>query len=236
MRSLRPKTGPFLERPYYTDTEIETTCINELAKVNLMPIHPKPIRIDRFIEKRFGVTPDYADLGKGILGLTKFGSNGVREVIVARALEDEGTKPAERRIRSTLAHEAGHGILHAHLFVLGYASQPLFGDYSNPAEPKVLCREIPGEGGVVRSGYDGKWWEFQANRMIGGLLMPKPLVATALEAFLIPHGTLGIRRLDPERRDESVGALADTFDVNPAVAKIRVNKLYPDEDGHQLTF
>ena len=157
MRSLRPKTGLFLETAHTTtDTEIETTCINELAKVNLMPIHPKPIRIDRFIEKRFGVTPDYADLGKGILGLTKFGSNGVCEVIVAQALEDEGTKPAERRIRSTLAHEAGHGILHAHLFVLGYASQPLFGDYSNPAEPKVLCREIPGEGGVVRSGYDGK--------------------------------------------------------------------------------
>jgi hypothetical protein len=24
----------------------------------------------------------------------------------------------ERRVRSTLAHEAGHGLLHAHLFVL----------------------------------------------------------------------------------------------------------------------
>jgi len=62
---------------------------------------------------------------------------------VAKHLEDEGTLAAERRIRSTLAHEAGHGLLHAHLFVLGKATQPLFGDSFRPNAPKVLCRDVP---------------------------------------------------------------------------------------------
>src|SRR5437660_1022719 len=143
MKTFRSKKGPFAKQPYYTDAEIETTCLDELRKVGLLPAQPEPTRIDRFIEKRFGVTPSYEDLGEGILGFTKFGPKGVQEVIVARALEDEGTKPAERRIRSTLAHEAGHGLLHAHLFVLERQTEPLFGDFSDPSAPTVLCRDIP---------------------------------------------------------------------------------------------
>src|SRR6266480_1646754 len=128
MRSYRPKSGPFQERPYYETQEIERICEDALREVDLLPSSPSPIRIDRFIEKHFGVTPVYEDLEKGVLGFTEFGPNAVQSVVVARTLDEEGTKPAERRIRATLAHEAGHGLLHAHLFVLGNQSKPLFGD------------------------------------------------------------------------------------------------------------
>ena len=143
MKNFRPKSGPFQERPYYESHEIERICEDALRQVDLLPSSPSPIRIDRFIEKRFTVTPIYEDLDKGVLGFTEFGPKGVQSVVVARALDEEGTKPAERRIRTTLAHEAGHGLLHAHLFVLGKQSKPLFGDFTKSNAPKVLCRDIP---------------------------------------------------------------------------------------------
>src|SRR5689334_7515771 len=110
MKHFRTSRGPFAERPYYTDNEIETICTDELRAVKLLPDRPEAVRIERFIEKRFRVTPEYQDLGEGILGMTQFSSKGVKAVIVARTLEDEGTESAERRIRSTFAHEGGHGL------------------------------------------------------------------------------------------------------------------------------
>jgi hypothetical protein len=235
MRTFRPKKGPFTEAPFFEKGQIEDICLEELAKVDLLPTKPEPIRIDRFIEKRFSVVHSYEDLGDGVLGLTKFGSRGVQDVIVARQLEDEGTLAAQRRIRSTLAHEAGHGLLHAHLFVLGQPrTQHLFGDYSDPTAPKVLCRDIPVEG-ESRPRYNGEWWEFQANRAIGGLLIPKPLMEKAIASFLINRGSLGAKYLDSARRTEAIKTLSKTFDVNPAVARIRLEESYPQEDERQLT-
>jgi len=235
MKTFRAKSGPFAEQPYYKDDEIESICLNELRSVALLPATPERIRIDRFIEKRFSVTPQYEDLTDGVLGLTTFGAKGVQEIVVARALDDEGSKPAERRIRSTLAHEAGHGLLHAHLFALGQATRPLFGDFSDPNAPKVLCRDIPDKRHAAKRAYDGRWWEFQANRVIGALLLPRPLVEQALEPFCIARGSLGARALDPGRRLEAAESLARDFDVNLVVARIRVEGMHPIDDEKQLS-
>jgi len=112
--------------------------------------------------------------------------------------------------------------------------QPLFGDHSDPKAPKVLCRDVPTEGESPRP-YDGQWWEFQANRAIGGLLMPKPLVELALAPFLIARGTLGGKSLDGTRRADAVDELARTFEVNPVVARIRLEESYPQVNERQLT-
>lgn len=231
MKTLRATRGPFAERPFYRDEEIESICTDELQAVKLLPDTPGAVRIDRFIEKRFKVVPDYRDLGQGILGLTEFGAKGVRAMILARALEDEGTEVAERRIRSTLAHEGGHGLLHAHLFALG-AQPPLFADVSDPEKPKVLCR---GEGGAHKAAtYSGEWWEFQANRAMGALLMPKRLVEVAAQRFLVVTGSLGLRSFDRSRIEEAARVLAGVFAVNPAVARIRLSTLYPQTSSSQL--
>jgi hypothetical protein len=235
MKTFRSKKGPFTEQPYYTDTEIEAICQDELQKVGLLPASPEPVRIDRFIEKRFGVTHSYDDLGEDVLGLTVFGSKGVQAVIVSRVLEEEGTIPAERRVRSTLAHEAGHGLLHAHLFVLEQRSKPLFGDHSDPAKPKVLCRDIPVEKSGSPYKYRGEWWEFHANRAIGSLLLPRTVVDVALSPFLVNAGTFGARSLDFSIKDAAVAELARIFNVNPVVARIRIDGLYPQANARQLT-
>jgi hypothetical protein len=234
MKTFRSKSRGFPERPYFTDEEIESICLNELRTVKLFPSSPAPIRIDRFIEKRFSVSHQYEDLADGVLGLTVFGKNGVEAVIVARALDEEGTKVSERRIRSTLAHEAGHGLLHSHLFVLQQSSQRLFGDFSDPVRPKVLCRDVVVSDRKPKSGYDGRWWEFQANCVMSSLLLPRPLVEQVLDPFCVVQGTMGGKALDSARRSEAAKCLSDVFDTNPIVARLRIDWLYPAADAKQL--
>lgn len=234
MKTFKTRSGPFPKRPYFREQEIEDICSDELQSVKLYPLTLSPIRIDRFIEKRFGVSAIYEDLGQEVLGLTIFGPKGVQAILVARFLDEEGTEPAERRIRTTLAHEAGHGLLHEHLFRSVPKDASLFGDFSDPDNPKVLCRDIPYASLVQRKGYDGRWWEYQANRAIGGLLMPKPLVRLALEALLEPSGSLGSRVLGSARREEGVKLLSETFDVNPVVARIRLEEVFPATANKQL--
>jgi hypothetical protein len=236
MKTFRAKAGPFTEQPFYETKEIETICMQELRKLNLYPADPSPIRIDRFIEKRFGVQPTYDDLPKGVLGFTRFGAKGVEQIVVAKALDDEGTKPAERRLRTTLAHEGGHGLLHAHLFVFGAKLDSLFGDGLASDSPKILCRDgaMSGvEGAKGKPPY--RWWEFQANQAMGALLLPKTLVQKALVPMLVPQGKLGVPGLPTDQRGPATRLLADIFDVNPVVGRIRLDGLYPQAADGQLT-
>ena len=229
MKTYRSSRGPFQERPYFSDNEIENLCLEELQKTNLLPTNPEPIRIERFIEKRFKVTPIYEDLPDGVLGFTRFTSSGVESITVSRSLAEEERKVSERRINTTLAHEAGHGLLHAHLFALGSQPERLFGDDFDPKVPKILCRDGKGS-------YDGRWWEFQANKAIGALLLPKSLVEEALaRAVLIPAGTFGLPQLNAKDRGKAIELLAKTFNVNPAVAKIRLQQMFPESQSAQLT-
>lgn len=237
MKTYRASAGPFTERPYFEPAEIEEICREALASVGLNPAEPSPIRIDRFIEKRFGIHPVYENLPDGLLGYTEFGPNGVQKIVIARVLDEEGNRTAERRISTTLAHEGGHGLLHAHLFALGVDVGSLFGEGMDVRGPKIMCRGegLPAHGGSSPRKYDGRWWEFQANRAIGGLLLPRSLVELCLASLVEEKGSFKRRVLDASRREEAVRVLTDVFDVNPAVAKIRLDEVYPTADGAQLT-
>lgn len=232
MKTIRTRRGRSLERPYFKLREIEEICTDELRKAELYPVVPQPVRIDRFIEKRFGISHRYEVLPDGVLGFTRFGTKGVEEIVVARTLDEEGTKVAERRLRSTLAHEAGHGLLHAYLFALGEKPRSLFDDHDHT--PRILCREVV-EGAKQGASYKGHWSEFQANRAIGGLLMPRPLVEQVLQDFCVEAGRLGQRALVPEKRDLAIRELSTVFDVNPIVARIRLDEIFlPKNDGQLL--
>lgn len=237
MRIYRAMSGPFSERPYYSVEEVEQICTDELLKVGLFPQGPEPIRIDRFIEKKFKVDPIYEDLPEGVLGCTKFGQKGVEEIIVSKSLAEENSKVSERRINTTLAHEVGHGLLHAHLFALGELPKSLFGDSLDPIEPKILCRKdtIEGIQDRKRINYGGQWWEYQANLAIGGLLLPRQLVMIILEPFLVEKGRLGRKILDSMRKEEATRELIEAFDVNSIVARIRIDTIFPPDQDFQLT-
>ena len=223
------RSGPSSKQPYFTPTQIDHICCDELRKEGLFPSSPEPIRIDRFIEKRFKVSPQYEDLPDGVLGFTRFGKNGVKAVVISAALDAERGKVAERRVRTTLAHEAGHGLLHAHLFALEEIPLHLFDKDSHTGD-QILCRDVQDDEKKTR-GFDGRWWEFQANRAMGGLLCPRELVQEAMKPFLLPAGMLGVAVLDEKKRDASARTLADIFDVNPVVARIRISEMFPAETG-----
>jgi hypothetical protein len=227
------RSGPSSKQPYFTPSQIDQICCDELRNEGLFPATPEAIRIDRFIEKRFRVSPQYEELPAGVLGFTRFGKNGVKAVVISAALDAEGGKVAERRVRTTMAHEAGHGLLHAHLFALAEIPLHLF-DKDSHSGDQILCRDV--QGSEQKAGrYDGRWWEYQANRAMGSLLCPRPLVLEAMKPFLVSAGLLGVEVLDENRREESVRVLADIFDVNPVVARIRVSELFPVQTG-QMRF
>jgi hypothetical protein len=235
MRTYRSNSGPFPEQPFYKPADFEAICVEALTSVELFPASPSPVRIDRFIEKRFKVQPTYAPLPAGILGFTRFGANGVEEIMISQALDDEGTASAERRLRTTLAHEGGHGLLHAHLFALGNRPDSLFkGELASDA-PKIMCRDDVQTGAKISKKPPYRWWEYQANQAMGALLLPQSLVEKALEGTLEIRGLLGHRVLPAQNRESSIRLISDTFDVNPIVARYRLEALFPASAEQQLT-
>lgn len=231
MRTFRASAGPFSERPYYSSDEVDKICLEALRLTDLFPTEPGPIRIERFIEKRFKISPEYRDLGQGVLGMATFGRNGVQSIAIAQSLDDESSKTSERRIRTTLAHEGGHGLLHAHLFAFS-EEKLLFGEYT-PSGPAVLCRDMTGTS--KNSNYSGQWWEFQANMAMGSLLMPRSLVMKAVDKFLVQRGQLGVRDLPSENRSEAVADMSEVFDVNPIVVAIRLKEIFPENSAEQMS-
>lgn len=234
MRTYRTNSGPLREAVFFEPGEIENICADELRNLALCPTQPEPIRIERFIEKRFRVTPEYVDLPEGVLGCTAFGPKGVEGVSISRSLVETGTRSAERLTNSTLAHEAGHGLLHAHLFAFEQSRLTLmFGEDVDPHAPRILCRDPKPES--ARRGYDGRWWEFHANQAIGALLLPRPLALEAIRELLTPPSAFGRRDLPAAHREKAVEHLAEVFAVNPAAARVRVEDLFPQGEARQLT-
>ena len=195
-----------------------------------MPVNPEPIRIERFLEKYFEVRVLYEDIAPGVMGCTAFSKTGrVTGFIISPDVEAGGQKHDERRARSTLAHEGGHGLLHPRLFMERTHGDDLFGKQPDQVSKRILCRSSDIKPACRR--YDGRWWEWQANRAIAGLLLPKRLVQAAVEPFIDGAGLFHLRLV--KRRDEAIDSVAETFDVNPIVARIRLEEMYPT--GSQLT-
>jgi L-rhamnose mutarotase len=224
--SRPPETG----RPFFRSKEVDRMAVECLRAAGLLPASPSPVRIERFVEKHFGLgAVTYDDLAPTVLGCTVFEGGEVREILVSRRLCDDPSKVAERRLFSTLAHEAGHGIMHASLFA--NPPEPSLFDGSRDVETdRMLCRDEA----IASSRHRSRWWEVQANMMIGSLLLPAPLVHAAMAPFM-EESVLGVRELAAAKRHAVSLALAELFDVNPIVAQIRLDGLYPAADAGQLT-
>jgi hypothetical protein len=222
MRKVPTPSGRFAFQLYFDDMgEIDEICLEALKKQSLLASTPTPVRIERFVEKQFRTALRYEDLGPDNLCCTIFNSSGaVEAILVSRSLEEQNTTPARRRVRSTVAHEAGHGLLHGSLFI---------GDNFPDREKnqrRILCRseDILVE---TQSSYRGRWWEFQANQAIGSLLLPRPLMNAFLDQSGIKLDSSGRCSLTPSQRESLAKKAAVTFDVNPIVVRIRLDSLFP---------
>jgi hypothetical protein len=77
----------------------------------------------------------------------------------------------------------------------------------------------------AKATYSGRWWEWQANRAIGGLLLPTKLVTTAISGMLNREKIVYV--LPDDKRNDAEAFTAETFDVNPAVVRIRLQEMFP---------
>lgn len=228
MKVVRTPGRGLGQRLLFEESEFDAIGLDALRKTKLLPSTPAPIRIDRLIENLFGVTIEYVDLGEGVLGATSFRPNGaVDGVAVALALDRDA---ATHLFRSTLAHEAGHGLLHPMLFMQD-ADQGTFSvDNADKAKQRILCRArdiVPGQ----RRGYDGRWWEYQANRMIGSLLLPRSLVLAATTEFADRRPLSGILYLSEEGRMRATEQVAKLFEVSQACMSIQLEEMFPQTNG-----
>jgi hypothetical protein len=232
VRKVQTPSGPFAFRLYFEDLgEIDKICLEALTSQSLLPSDPAPIRIERFVEKQFKAPLRYEDLGPEHLGCTIFNSSGaVEAILVSRLLEEQNTIPARRRVRSTIAHEAGHGLLHGSLFIEGNSA---LNDALGEKQRLILCRSEDILVDAQRS-YAGRWWEFQANQAIGSLLLPSLLMNAFLNQSGIKPSSLGSSVLTPAQREALVKKAAVIFDVNPIVVRIRLDSIFSQKKAEQI--
>jgi len=226
MRKVPTPLGPFPFQLYFEDLgEIDAICLDALKAQSLLPSWPAPIRIERFVEKQFKTALRYEDLGPENLGCTIFNSSGaVEAILVSRSLEEQNTTPARRRVRSTVAHEAGHGLLHGPLFAEVNFPSPQEGPVGKN-QRLILCRSEDILVDAQRPNR-GRWWEFQANQAIGSLLLPRVLVTAFLDESGVRADSSAIRLLTVVQRQALERNGASTFDVNPIVFRIRLESLF----------
>jgi len=145
-----------------------------------------------------------------VLGATQFGRDGSVEVRVNGILSvrAEGDGGAETLLRSTLAHEAAHVLLHRSLFLR--ESETIFAGHTVRTE---LCRAISDTAG----GYSGDWWEWQANRGMQALLMPSGAMHRRARRWRAAHGAREVGELS--------SALAADFRVSARAARLRLARL-----------
>ena len=232
MNRFRARCGPFEDQLRFSRREIESMCIEALRAAGLLPSSPEPIRIERFVEKHFACRVRYEDLGEGVMGCTVFRDTGAIEVVIISDRLDDGRDVSDRRVKSTLAHEAGHCLMHASLFIKT-SEQPRLGLNGENREnldlsDAVFCAEIAISDRLDKKrDYDRRWWEWQANRAIGEFLLPANLVREASVPFVEFARVTKSASLPARRRVEAERELVKIFQVNPIVARIRLQELFP---------
>ncbi len=118
------------------------------------------------------------------------------------------------RLRTTLAHEYGHLLLHAWLY------EHFRGQVRNPAPLRCYSRTV--EGNVDRL---MDWMEWQAGYICGALLMPKRRMDLLVGAFGKENGCAGPLLRDNIAGRRLIERVTDLFDVSRDAARVRLLKL-----------
>lgn len=225
---------PFIRKIFIPEPRIERNCGDALRSVGLMPDEPAPIRIDRFAEKHFNIEIEYDDLssfGPGVMGACRFKRAGtVSRILVDATLAGQDTKLAEKVVRSTIAHESGHGLLHGELFAEKFRAEAEIkaAGFVEPSRRDGLlpdgfaCRGLDAPN---KSGTRFDWWEVQANMAMAALLLPINLVSQHLDLVMKPLRTYGGALIVPTLK-EACGMVADCFDVSVTMARYRIECEY----------
>ncbi|MDE2126276.1 MAG: ImmA/IrrE family metallo-endopeptidase [Armatimonadetes bacterium] len=215
--------------PFIEADIIERTMDDHLRRASLLPTAHKPaVDVEVLLESFLKVKLDqHADLPTDVLGVTHFTPGKAPRVEINRDLTssaDSESSPSwvRGRLRSTMAHEGAHVILHRQDAESRAAQFSLFGDEDDELRQQgdvCLKRDF----GVIRPQLNRR--EYQANVGMAAILMPKSIFVEVAESFM-PNANLKCPRPQDLVFSESVIAkLAQRFQVSKQAAGIRVKTL-----------
>lgn len=218
-------------RLWFADlAEIDAIAEDELAKATLTPTAESPmVDIEVFVERHLKATLDqYAVLEPDVLGLTRFVSDSPPEIEISRDLTgsalDSEVPEAGRlgRWRATVAHEAGHVLLHQQLFDASVQQSVMFVHEEQPSPRLLRCLKRN-----VSYGYGGNdWREIQANRAMGALLMPRTFFSQIARQQLISvSGDAASAEAGSSRATSLTRQMANRCGVSKQAASIRLQTL-----------
>jgi hypothetical protein len=240
MKYVNLPSGPFRKWVFFKSEEIEQAAAGDLASLKLMPPTPREVDVDSLCQLLYQFSPRYTRTGDGILGCIHFNTRAPAGIDLNEALGELDSATNEHRRRSTLAHEIGHGQLHAGLFTeLMQAKKAGHGteQVRDPAAAgdAFLCREQDVRDGES-AGFSGpSTWhrmaEWQANRYMAAVLAPARLVRLAVTELLDNPPEYVRIELDPMHRDELAPQVAKTFNISRQLAAIRLDELFPVSRG-----
>lgn len=174
MKEYRSATGE--RRLWFEEDEIEWMMEDELRKAGLVPTLADPVvDLESLLEIHLGVKLDiHAVLDDEVLGVTDFVGGkkplvSINKALTSRAETEEAPSGILGRWRATMAHEAGHVILHRGLVEVPFEQGSLFGETTKESGSS-LFRCLKRDVSFRRGNYD--WKEVQANRGMAALLMP----------------------------------------------------------------
>lgn len=180
-----------------------------------MPTEPSPINIELFVERQFGFSYSFGRLNPGTSGVIAFSPIGPKSIVVNKKLDRPRSVIANRRCRETLAHECGHGLLHAYYF----AELWKMANVCRKLGPDHLYRfEDERKNFVVFN--KAKRLEWQANRAMGALLIPRTLFEMTLRRSDFKNARLD--QLSDFEERTLISHISLRFDVNRTTAYRRV--------------
>ena len=184
----------------------------------------KGIDIEAILERVYKVIPDYVELDESILGKTIFYHDRIPEIHINRSLSDaaESGVAARHRFRSTLAHECAHIALHRQLNFKDSTTLSLF--LEMPAATPVLCRRQSRT--TLSHSNQKEWWEYQANRGMASLLLPKELLKENINNIVSSCEFVTIiDALAACEVEKTIKRVMRIFDVSMPLAMFRLQEL-----------
>lgn len=226
MKSWNDSRSPWGVQLRFEDREFEAMMDEMRYRTASDGFTPgKGVDVELVMIKAIGVEADYTELPPGVLGRSLFDSDGGVRIEVSRTLSDEAevSAVARRRLRTTLAHECGHVACHRSLFIRDTESLSLFeGSPTNTiADRRILCRS---EG--IGTVYRGEWWEFQANRCMAALLLPRQMVGNSVKKLLADGGySTAVECLERGDGERLIADLSREYDVSQTATLYRLQGL-----------
>lgn len=228
--SLRPDPrSPWGRKLWLPIAEFDARMDSVRARAGAVFEVGRGVDVDLVLMKLFNVDPDFVDLPPECAGRTTFHRDGSYSVEISRALADEAqhSNIARRRLRSTLAHECAHIVFHGELHPVG---DTLFDDL-DPKPVAVMCRSQH----IRTAGGTADWWEYQANRGMAALLLPRDLLKEHLACVVQRRGFADLdAAFDAHAAERVIRDLCDVFDVSMEMTVYRLQEIgYIAKDADQ---